>query len=127
MPSFREEFIHEQRYAESQKIREKYPDKIPVIVELNEKYGWFTKTEKLPELDKKKYLVPDDLKFGQFFQVIRKRIKLDPEKAMFMFVGDRGEIPPTGETMAELYEKHADSDGFVYFSITGESVYGKSV
>lgn len=122
--TFRETNTFEERVAEADRILEKYPNKIPIIVELNEKYGWFTKTEKLPNLDKTKYLVPDELKFGQFIQVIRKRIKLDPEKAMFIFVGDSGEIPPSGETLAEVYQKHQDSDKFLYLLITGESIYG---
>jgi hypothetical protein len=34
----------------------------------------------IAEIDKKKYLVPMDLTVGQFVYVIRKRIKLSPEK-----------------------------------------------
>jgi GABA(A) receptor-associated protein len=39
-------------------------------------------------IDKKKYLVPADLTVGQFVYVIRKRIKLSPEKAIFIFVDE---------------------------------------
>ncbi len=39
-------------------------------------------------IDKKKYLVPADLTVGQFVFVIRKRIKLEPEKAIFIFVNN---------------------------------------
>lgn len=42
-----------------------------------------------------RYLVPSDLTVGQFVYVIRKRIKVSPEKAIFMFV--RNVLPPTGE------------------------------
>lgn len=41
-----------------------------------------------------RYLVPSDLTVGQFVYVIRKRIKLSPEKAIFIFV--RNVLPPTG-------------------------------
>jgi GABA(A) receptor-associated protein len=44
-------------------------------------------------IDKKKYLVPADLTVGQFVYVIRKRIKLSPEKAIFIFVNEI--LPPT--------------------------------
>lgn len=40
-----------------------------------------------------RYLVPSDLTVGQFVYVIRKRIKLSPEKAIFIFV--RNVLPPT--------------------------------
>ncbi len=38
--------------------------------------------------------MPSDLTVGQFVYVIRKRIKLSPEKAIFVFV--RNVLPPTG-------------------------------
>ena len=49
----------------------------------------------IPDIDKKKYLVPADLTVGQFHYVIRKRIKLAPEKALFLFCSNS--IPPNGE------------------------------
>jgi len=63
--------------------------------------------EKLPkarvsELDKKKYLVPSDLTVGQFYFLIRKRIHLRPEDALFFFVNNV--IPPTSTTMGALYQ-----------------------
>jgi GABA(A) receptor-associated protein len=41
-----------------------------------------------------RYLVPADLTVGQFVYVIRKRIKLNAEKAIFIFVDNV--LPPTG-------------------------------
>ncbi|RXM99502.1 Gamma-aminobutyric acid receptor-associated protein [Acipenser ruthenus] len=49
----------EVRRAEGEKIRAKYPDKIPVIVEKAPK-------SRVAELDKKKYLVPSDLTGNTF-------------------------------------------------------------
>ena len=43
------------------------------------------KSDDIPDIDKKKYLVPCDLTVGQFVYVIRKRIKLKPEKALFIY------------------------------------------
>jgi Autophagy protein Atg8 ubiquitin like len=40
--------------------------------------------------------VPSDLTLGQFVYVIRKRINLSAEKAIFMFVDNV--LPPTGTT-----------------------------
>lgn len=42
----------------------------------------------------RRYLVPADLTVGQFVYVIRKRIKLSSEKAIFIFV--KNVLPPTG-------------------------------
>ncbi|XP_057795305.1 autophagy-related protein 8C-like isoform X1 [Salvia miltiorrhiza] len=86
--SFKLEHPLERRQAEAARIREKYPDRIPVIVEKAERSD-------IPDIDKKKYLVPADLTVGQFVYVVRKRIKLSAEKAIFIFV--KNVLPPTGE------------------------------
>ena len=46
-----------------------------------------------------RYLVPADLTVGQFVYVIRKRIKLSAEKAIFIFVDNV--LPPTGIYIAD--------------------------
>jgi hypothetical protein len=45
-----------------------------------------------------------DLTVGQFVYVIRKRIKLAPEKAIFIFVDET--LPPTAALMSAIYEEH---------------------
>ena len=57
------------------------------------------------------YLVPADLTVGQFVYVIRKRIKLSPEKVIFIFVD--AVLPPTAALMSSIYEEHKDEDGYV--------------
>lgn len=49
---------------------------------------------------------------GQFVYVIRKRIKLAPEKAIFIFVGDV--LPATAAQMVDVYNQYKDEDGFLY-------------
>ena len=84
----KEEHPLDVRKASSASIRAKHPDRIPVIVEKRQRDA------SLPEIDKKKFLVPSDLTVGQFVYVIRKRIKLAPEQAIFLFVS-AGTLPPT--------------------------------
>ena len=69
MSKFKDEFPLESRVSESTRIRSKYPDRVPCIVEKAEKSD-------IPNIDKKKFLVPCDLTIGQFVYVIRKRIRL---------------------------------------------------
>ena len=47
-----------------------------------------------------RYLVPADLTVGQFVYVIRKRIKLSSEKAIFIFV--KNVLPPTGNNFCRI-------------------------
>lgn len=46
--------------------------------------------------------------------MIRKRIKLSPEKAIFIFVDEV--LPPTAALMSSIYEEHKDEDGYVDLS-----------
>jgi len=91
------------------------PPASQVIVEKAEKSD-------IPDLDKKKYLVPADLTVGQFVYVIRKRIKLSPEKAIFVFVNNV--LPPTAALMSSIYDEHKDDDGFLYIAYSGENTFG---
>jgi len=77
---------------------------------------------RIGDLDKKKYLVPSDLTVGQFYFLIRKRIHLRPEDALFFFVNNV--IPPTCATMGTLYQEHHEEDYFLYIAYSDESVYG---
>ncbi|KAM0021755.1 putative autophagy protein Atg8 ubiquitin [Helianthus debilis subsp. tardiflorus] len=108
----------EKRRAESTRIRDKYPDRVPVIVERAERSD-------LVDIDKNKYLVPADLTVGQFVYVVRKRIKLSAEKAIFVFV--KNMLPPTAALMSAIYEENKDEDGFLYMTYSGENTFGYPV
>ncbi|KAL2628278.1 hypothetical protein AAZX31_07G242400 [Glycine max] len=112
---FKLEHPLERRQAESARIRDKYPDRIPVIVEKAERSD-------IPDIDKKKYLVPADLTVGQFVYVVRKRIKVSAEKAIFVFVNNT--LPPTAALMSSIYEENKDDDGFLYMTYSGENTFG---
>ena len=114
---FKDAQTFESRKNEANRVRTKYPNRIPVIVERAENCN------EIEIIDKKKYLVPTDLTMGQFIYVIRKRLKtITAEKALFVFVGDI--MPPTGENMAVLYENNKDEDGFLYITYSGENTFG---
>ena len=112
---FKEEKLFEKRREEGERIRKKYPDRVPIIVERAPK-------SRISDLDKSKYLVPQDLTVAQFYFLIRKRIQLRPEDALFFFVNNQ--IPPTSYTIGALYQAHADEDKFLYIAYSDESVYG---
>eukprot|EP00003_Mantamonas_plastica_P022763 TRINITY_DN393_c0_g1_i1.p2 TRINITY_DN393_c0_g1~~TRINITY_DN393_c0_g1_i1.p2 ORF type:complete len:112 (+),score=34.65 TRINITY_DN393_c0_g1_i1:141-476(+) len=108
----------EERQEQSSKIRDKYPDRIPVICEKAAKSD-------IQDIDKKKYLVPADLTVGQFVYVIRKRILLDSDKAIFLFVNNV--LPPITAVMSAVYEEQKDEDGFLYITYAGESTFGETM
>ena len=115
MLSFIEKHSFDERSKESKKIIDKYPNRLPIIVEKDKKSD-------LPNIDKHKYLVPNDISVGQFIYIIRKRIKLQPEKALYIFVDNI--LPPTASDISTVYDNHKDEDGFLYFTYAGENTFG---
>eukprot|EP00005_Dracoamoeba_jomungandri_P001193 CAMPEP_0174249860 /NCGR_PEP_ID=MMETSP0439-20130205/199_1 /TAXON_ID=0 /ORGANISM="Stereomyxa ramosa, Strain Chinc5" /LENGTH=119 /DNA_ID=CAMNT_0015329785 /DNA_START=67 /DNA_END=426 /DNA_ORIENTATION=+ len=113
--SFKEQHTLEKRMEVAKRIREKYPDRIPVIVEKAPKSD-------APDIDKKKFLVPSDITVGKFVYEIRKHMKLSPEKAIFLFVNNV--LPPTAQDMYYIYAKYKDEDGFLYITYSGENTFG---
>lgn len=114
---FKDKHSLEARKEEANRILNKYPERIPIICEKYEK-----KNISVPKLDKSKYLVPCDLNVGQFMFVLRKRMKLPSEQAIFLFVN--GTIPSSSVLVNELYDKHKDKDGFLYVGYSGENTFG---
>jgi GABA(A) receptor-associated protein len=116
MSEFRKTYSFDKRKEESSKISEKYPDRVPVIVES------FNNNIKLT---KQKFLVPKTLTIGQFVYVIRRQIKLAPEKALFLFIGEKyDQIPMTSSGISEIYADHKNEDGFLYVAISEEKTFG---
>ena len=103
------------RKLESIKITTKYPERIPVIVEKNQ-------NSDIANIDKNKYLVPKDLTVGQLVYVIRKRIKMPPEMALFIYI--KNIIPPQYELVSNIYNTYKDDDGFLYITYSGENTFG---
>ncbi len=114
---FKEQHSFEERCEESKRVRDKYPDRYPIICEK-------TDTAQMNEVDKKKYLVPGDLSVAQFMHVIRGRLKLDPTHAFFIFFGNS--ISPANSTsLNEGYVKYKDDDGFLYVTYSEENMFGR--
>ena len=105
------------RFEESSRILQKYPERIPIICERST----FT-TSDCPIIDKNKYLVNIDLTVGQFIYVIRKRLKLPAEKALFLFIN--GFIPSSSQRLGDIYYLYKDQDGFLYITYSYENTFG---
>lgn len=110
---FKDKHSYNKRLQESTRIKLKYPDRIPIIVDQD---------KNLPIIDKQKFLVPCDLTVGQFMFVLRKRITLKPEDAIFLFVNNS--LPPTSTILSKIYGSEKDEDGFLYVNISGENTFG---
>ncbi len=114
---FKQEFTFEKRMDEASRVISKYPDRLPIICEKS-----LAASKDCPDIDKKKYLVPKDLTIGQFLYIVRKRLVLPPEKAIFLFVGKS--IPPSTSFVNDIYNSYKDKDGFLYIEYGFENVFG---
>ena len=109
---FKLENTLESRKSESARILDKYKDKIPIILELTDNI----------KIDKKKFLLMHDMCMSQFAYIIRKRINLKPEEAMFIFINDK--IIPYNTIMSTIYNENKDVDGFLYATVSLENTFG---
>jgi GABA(A) receptor-associated protein len=103
------------RIDETTRIRAKYPERVPIIVK---KAAGST----LKDIDKSKYLAPVDMTLSQFIIIIRKRIKIESDKAIFVFIDNV--LPPLSAPMVYLYENMKSQDGYLYIYYNGESTFG---
>jgi microtubule-associated protein 1 light chain len=101
-------------------IRNKFPDKIPVIIER------FHKERTLPLMEKKKFLVPQELTMSQFVTIIRNRMTLSPNQAFYLLVDNKG-IVSMSMSLAEVYEKKKSQDGFLYISYASQGNFKRDV
>ena len=106
----------EKRSHESENIIKKYPNRIPVIVEKSKN------CKNISDIDKNKYLVPDDMCINQFIYVIRKRLKLSSDKALFVFINDK--IVPNTQILSQVYKDEKDEDNFLYINYASENTFG---
>ncbi|KAF3975841.1 hypothetical protein CMV_000947 [Castanea mollissima] len=103
--SFKDQYSIDERVEDSKNIISKYPDRVPIIIER------YSRTD-LPEMEKKKFLVPRDMSVGQFIHILSSRLHLAPGKALFVFI--KNTLPQTASLMGSIYESYKDDDGFLY-------------
>lgn len=98
------------------RLLKKYPDKVPVI---------FLPSSNAPSIDKRKFLIPRDLLISQLNYIVRQKIELSPEKALFLHFGNKGNIMPNANMLlSEAYELYKEKDGILYSTYSLENTFG---
>jgi GABA(A) receptor-associated protein len=106
----------DKRIQESTRIRKKYADRVPVIIDKG--------AASTPDIDRHKYLVPKDLTMMEFCSLIRGKIKIDKSQALYLFVGESGVLPKMSETIGSIDQRHKDISGYLSITYTLESTFG---
>nr|QBK87131.1 MAG: ubiquitin-like protein [Marseillevirus LCMAC201] len=114
--TFKSETQFEKRLELCTRLRKQHPDRIPIIVEV-------AKNSQLT-IKCRKFLAPSEISIGGFLNVIRKQASIGYEEACFIFCGTAGTLVPTSNTMAQVYEKYKDEDGFLYIIVALENTFG---
>ena len=107
----------EKRLRQFDKIKREYPTKIPIILE---KASNCTLNKNI----KSKYILSYDLTMAEFMSIIREKLELESEKALFFLADNRYSLLGN-DILGEIYEKYKDKeDGFLYVTYTDEVIYG---
>jgi GABA(A) receptor-associated protein len=97
-------------------LLEKYPGRIPVII--NKKVN-----DPLDDLNKNKYLIPSDMIFWQVLCILRKRLHIPANKALFV-LSDHGRLISNSSLVSVIYESEKSSDGYLRLVYASENVFG---
>lgn len=106
----------EARKAESARLLQLHPSRVPVIVRRS------TSCSRSVEIDKTKFLVPEDITTMQFVDVIRKRIRLNKNEAIFLYSNSSLLSGPS--TIRAVFSRHRSEDGFLYVFYALENTFG---
>lgn len=115
--NFQEKYPFDKRQEQSNSIRSKYPDKLPIIIEKLKNIS-----SPIDDIPKTKFLIPDDLVVSQLMCIIRKYLHLPSADSIYLFSNDTLLSP--SETLYTTYGKHKDADGFLYIYYTSENTFG---
>lgn len=115
--TFQEAFDFASRRDESGRICAKFPGRVPVVVERSRS------SPSLPPVDKPKFLAPKELTVGQFLFVVKRRLKLSSEQAMYLLANDKTLLNASA-TMCAAFEQHRNDDGFLYVTYAIENTFG---
>lgn len=116
MLPFRTRLTQEQRAREFTRVTTRHPEHVPTILERGDPAA--------PRLDREKFLLPPNLTVAQLVYVVRRRLRMGSDEALFLVCG-KGTVVGGPTTVRELSLRFSDpSDGFLYVRYTLEHAFG---
>lgn len=124
MNCYKNEVDLDTRISEFNRIKAKYIDRIPIIVDYHK--------ELTPLNLKRKFLVPYEVTASYLLSIIRMKCKIDSNKALFMYCDNK--LLSSGSLMSQIYQNYENEmsknedfrrgDKFLYIKISVENTFG---
>ena len=108
----------EERIEYSARLMYKHPDRVPIIIEKNEKIAI--------KIENYKYLLPKKINISEFMRIMRTKMNIAETQAIFTFVksGDNYILVPMNETIESIYNLYKSKDNFLYIKFGIENTFG---
>lgn len=97
-------------------LMKKYAGRIPVVITKKVR-------DPLNDLDKNKYLISKDMLFWKFICILRKRLELPAQKALYV-LSNHGRLISNSSSMNMIYESEKSADGFLRLVYASENAFG---
>ena len=95
------------------RLLQKHPRHVPTI---------FSCGDHTTPMARSRFLIPEDMTGAQLHYVVRRRLTLEKEHALFLFA--QKHLVPTHSTARELYQKYPGPDGHLHIVYARENVFG---
>jgi len=115
--SFKYKYPLFKRRDESKRLLTKYPDRIPIIVEINFRCKEFN------DISHFKILIPNNFSVSHIIFHIRRKLQINPSESIYLFSEDNTMFSPS-ITVQEAYTTYKNIDGLLYISVSKENVFG---
>lgn len=113
----------EKRFETIKELKEKHPDRVPLMI-----------TDENKKNKPLKLLVPSDLTIMNVLVIIRRRIQLNQEEGIYLFADKyknkndnkqkESVLCNSSETVSSIYYNCKDDDGMLYMTYYKENVFG---
>lgn len=115
---YRDSTSLEERKKRSDSLLLRYPDKIPIIL-------YKSSTDKnLPNIDKNKLLISQDITIANIIQILRNNLKLNEFSSIYIVVPNYNVVLSGTQSITSIYNNYKNEDGFLYLEYCSENVFG---
>lgn len=115
---YRETRTFQERLDESRSMLSRYVGRVPLVIEPSE--------PSIPQIDKRKFMVPRDLSTSQLAYIVRRRLNLSPREALFFFYQNRSRLMWGSQEIGPIYDAHKADDNFLYLNYAMENAFGNA-